>query len=67
MKVVSGVVVLQESNLLLDLWLREALLIKLLMCSLPVVGKGKSWLLAPKDLMVQLARGPRPSEMRASV
>lgn len=39
----------------------------LLMCSLPVVGEGESWLLAPKDLTVQLARGPRPSEMRASV
>lgn len=44
----------------------EALLIKLLMCSFPVVGR-ESWLLAPKDLMVQLERGPRPSEMRASV
>lgn len=60
-------VVLQDSNLLLDVWLREALLIKLLMCSFPVVGKGESWLLAPKDLMVQLERGPGPSEMRASV
>lgn len=58
---------LQESNLLLDLWLREALLLKLLMCSLPVVVEGESWLLAPKDLTVQLERGPRPSEMRASV
>lgn len=38
-KVVSQVAVLQESNLLLDLWLRVTLLINLLICSLPVVGE----------------------------
>ena len=50
-----------------DLGARMPVAETLLMCSLPVVGERESWLLAPKDLTVQLARGPRPSEMRASV